>query len=318
MKKYILIFLLFLNFVSFAQEEKDSYEPIVSKFQSFYNQAKYDSIFNLFDDTMKKAMPLNVTNSFFKQNVSPLGQLKKMSFYDTKKTAHIYKSDFEHGIYDIFISLNNENQINGFFIKQSTSKKAIKRNTTKMILPFNEEWFVFWGGNTVENNYHVAYENQKGAYDLVIQKNGQSFKNDRSKNEHFYAFGKEVISPCDGKIVKIIDHIKDNIPGEMNPKNATGNTIILETVNNEFILFAHLKENSIVVNEGQQVKQRDVLGLCGNSGNSSEPHLHLSLQNLKTVYGAIGGKLFFEEIKVNGSVKKDYIPVKNEKIKNIK
>jgi murein DD-endopeptidase MepM/ murein hydrolase activator NlpD len=106
------------------------------------------------------------------------------------------------------------------------------------------------------------------------------------------------------------------MPGEMNPKQVTGNTIVLETKNKEYILFAHLKEKSIIVIEGQEVKQGDVLGQCGNSGNSSEAHLHLSLQNTKNMINATGGKLFFNKIQVNGKIKEDYIPVKNERIKN--
>ena len=104
----------------------------------------------------------------------------------------------------------------------------------------------------------------------------------------------------------------------MNPKQFLGNAIILETKNNEFITMAHFKEKSIVANEGDQVKAGQLLGQCGNSGNSSEAHLHLSLQNVKNVMNAVGGKLYFKRIKVNGEIKEDYLPVKNDKIKNIK
>ena len=82
-------------------------------------------------------------------------------------------------------------------------------------------------------------------------------------------------------------------------------------------MFAHLKEKSIRVKKGQIVKQGDVLGQCGNSGNSTEPHLHLSLQNVENMNIATGAQLFFEKIKVNGEIKEDYLPVKGEKIKNI-
>ena len=105
-------------------------------------------------------------------------------------------------------------------------------------------------------------------------------------------------------------------PGELNPADVSGNTVILKTENDEFILFAHFKENTIRVMENQIVRQGDMLGLCGNSGNSSEPHLHLSLQNVADMNIATGGKLFFENIKVNGNIKEDYIPVKNDKVQN--
>ena len=64
------------------------------------------------------------------------------------------------------------------------------------------------------------------------------------------------------------------------------------------------------------MKKRELLGLCGNSGNSSEPHLHFHLQNVEDINIATGAKSYFEEIYVNGVLKKDYSPIKNEKIKN--
>ena len=64
------------------------------------------------------------------------------------------------------------------------------------------------------------------------------------------------------------------------------------------------------------MKKGEILGLCGNSGNSSEPHLHFHLQNVEDMNIATGAKSYFEEIYVNGRLKKDYSPIKNEKIKN--
>lgn len=60
------------------------------------------------------------------------------------------------------------------------------------------------------------------------------------------------------------------------------------------------------------------LGQCGNSGNTTEARLHLSLQNTIEMSGATGGKLFFDKILVNGEIKEDYLPVKNDNIQNIK
>lgn len=295
----------------------DKYKDVVLKFKSFYNADDYENIFNMYDDKMKVALPLEKSNSFFAENLKVgLGKIKTMEFYKTKQTAHVYKTTFENGIFDIYISLAKNKAINGLFV--APYKPDDFRNITKMILPFNEEWYVFWGGAKVEDNYHVVYDNQKYAYDLFMIKDGKSHKGNSKENENYYVFGKEIIAPCNAKVVKVITGIHDNIPGEMNPKQLTGNTVILETDNKEYIMFAHLKEKSIVVQEGQYIKQGEILGLCGNSGNSSEAHLHLSLQNVKDMNMATGGKLFFDKILVNGEVKEDYLPVKNDKIKNIK
>ena len=184
-------------------------------------------------------------------------------------------------------------------------------------MPFKGEWTVFWGGDTKELNYHVEYEAQKGAFDIIItDENGKSHNNNGERNEDYYAFGKELIAPCEAEVVLVVDGIKDNKPGEFNPIYIPGNTVILKTKNGEYLFFAHFQQNSIVVKQGQKVKKGELLGLCGNSGNSSEPHLHFHLQNVEDMNKATGAKSYFEEIYVNGRLKKDYSPIKNEKIKN--
>ena len=146
---------------------------------------------------------------------------------------------------------------------------------------------------------------------------GSSYKGDSSRNESYLAFGQPIFAPCDGTIVLAIDGVPDNIPGSVNPIHMTGNTLVLKTAAEEYILMAHLKEGSIVVQKGQQVGQGDLLGECGNSGNSTEPHLHLQLQNTRDIHRATGARLFFDRILVNGELKTDYLPIKEEFIKNI-
>ncbi len=70
------------------------------------------------------------------------------------------------------------------------------------------------------------------------------------------------------------------------------------------------------VKQGQTVKQGQLLGLCGNSGNSSEPHLHFHIQNIEDINSATGVKCYFDSIIVNGDVKKDYSPIQKDNIKN--
>jgi len=320
MKRSILLLFLLSTFFGFSQE-KENYKKVAAQFMVLYNKEDYKAIFDMFDSNMKAALPLEKTVALFSKNIAPAGKIKKMEFLKLRSTAHIYKTTMDNAILDFTISLDFDNKINGFFGSQHQPESKgpkLERNATKMHLPFNEEWTVFWGGTTVEQNYHVAYYNQKYAYDLLIMKDGKSFKTNGKTNKDYYVFGKEITAPCDAKVVQVITGVKDNIPGELNPKQLTGNTVVLETKHKEYIMMAHFKEKSIVVKEGQQVKAGQLLGQCGNSGNTTEPHLHLSLQNVKDMNAAAGGKLFFEKIKVNGEIKEDYLPVKNDKIQNIK
>tara|TARA_R110000787_G_scaffold200643_13_gene311655 strand:+ start:994 stop:1965 length:972 start_codon:yes stop_codon:yes gene_type:complete len=322
MKKLIILLFLLTSSLTFSQGEKENYKKKTNVFITHFNNADYTAIFEMFDVNMKTALPSEKAVSFFKNNLAPAGNITSVEFLKLRSTAHIYKTTFSTGtILDFTISLDSDNKINGFYAAphQLESKgPKLDRNITKMQLPFNEEWTVVWGGAKVEQNYHVAYKNQKYAYDLLMMKEGKSFKAGGKSNDDYYVFGKQVIAPCDATVVQVITEVKDNVPGEMNPKQLTGNTVVLKTEKSEFIMLAHFKEKSIAVKEGQKVKAGDLLGQCGNSGNSSEPHLHLSLQNVKNMMEALGGKLFFKKIKVNGEIKEDYLPVKNDKIQNIK
>jgi murein DD-endopeptidase MepM/ murein hydrolase activator NlpD len=95
-----------------------------------------------------------------------------------------------------------------------------------------------------------------------------------------------------------------------------GNTVIIKTSNNEYLFFAHFKRHSIKVKQGQKIQLGDLLGLCGNSGNTAEPHLHFHIQNVEDMGIATGAKAYFERILVNGELVKEHSPVKSEKVKN--
>ncbi|WP_460220105.1 peptidoglycan DD-metalloendopeptidase family protein [Psychroserpens sp. MEBiC05023] len=319
MRKVVFILCLISTTFLFSQE-KENYNVLVSHFKTLYNDDNHQGIFDLFNNEMQKALPLDKTQAFFSDMKSRLGQIKSIEFNTLKQgVAHVYKTTFDSELRDVLFYLDDTDKIGGLLVSphKPNNLPVIERNITKMIIPFNEEVFVFWGGENVKQNYHVAYDNQKYAYDIMIMKDGVSHKGDPKVNSNYFVFGKEIIAPCDATVVKVITGVKDNIPGELNPEQLTGNTIVLQTENEEYILFAHLKEKSILVKEGQKVKQGEVMGQCGNSGNTTEAHLHLSLQNVADMNIATGGKLYFENIQVNGDIKNDYLPVKGDVIKNI-
>lgn len=146
---------------------------------------------------------------------------------------------------------------------------------TKFHLPFRDEWFVFWGGTNKLVNYHYEYENQRYAYDFVIINENRSYESDPTLNESYFAFGKEYLAPAEGVVVSMENNVEDNEPvGTFNEQQPLGNYVILDHGNEEFSYLVHFKHQSIVVKKGDKVKQGDLLGLVGNSGNSSEPHIH--------------------------------------------
>ena len=317
--RIVLIVLVFISFKLFSQDEQPNYERFVSVFTERFNNGDYDGIYDLYDAGMKNAYTSIETRNFFEKNIKRLtGEIESMQFYTLREGAHVYRVIFDKSVADMTVTLSPQNKINGLSISRTKplENPILERNTTLISLPFNGEWFVYWGGVTEAENYHVLEETQQYAYDILKVKDGASYEGDPLLNESYFAFGEDIIAPCDGRVVKVIDGVPDNIPGETNVQEVTGNTIVLRTDRDEYVLLAHLMKNSIVVEEGQDIRKGEIIAKCGNSGNSTEAHLHLSLQNALEMEDSIGAKLYFDRIEVNGEIRMDYLPVKEDFISN--
>lgn len=322
MKKIIYTTLLILcTYTLSAQTETANSKKTGDSFQKHYNAEAFESVFAMFSAQMKEALPLSNTTEFLTNLRAQAGKITKREFIKYENgTVALYKTNFENGTLRLYISTDAEGMVNGMLVKEyvePSNAPKLERNISKMILPFKGEWTVFWGGDTREQNYHVDYPQQKTAFDLVMTNEKKlTYKTTGQTNEDYYVFGQEIIAPAAGEVVQVVDGVKDNVPGVMNSLYVPGNTVIIKTANDEYLFFAHFKQSSIVVTQGQQVEQGQLLGLCGNSGNSSEPHLHFQIQNVEDMSQATAAKSFFAEILVNGEVKRDYSPVKGERIRN--
>ncbi|WP_144668807.1 peptidoglycan DD-metalloendopeptidase family protein [Dokdonia sp. Hel_I_53] len=321
MKNFFFLLLLigFIN-ISSAQNDIPKHQEVVNLFEKHFNNGNDQALFDLFSESMQSFLPLEKAITYFSNLKNNLGKIEAYKFDRiTRKGFASYKTTFTNGLFSINIASNKESKITGLFIEPYKENKlpVLEKNISDLILPFTKTWTVTWGGDTVMQNYHVESTAQKNAFDLVItDTSGKSYKTDGKTNEDYYAFGKHLIAPCDAEVVLVVDGIKDNLPGELNPIYVPGNTVILKTSNDEFLYFAHFKQHSIIVELGQKVVQGELLGLCGNSGNSSEPHLHYHMQNVEDMNVATGAKSYFKSIEVNGEVKVDYSPVKGDKVSN--
>ena len=118
------------------------------------------------------------------------------------------------------------------------------------------------------------------------------------------------------RFLEVIEGVHDNPPGSMNPYSAVGNCVLIQHRNEELSVLAHLKRGSIVVKAGDKVKRGQLLGLCGNSGNSSEPHLHYHLQNSLVLQDGLGVKCAFQKVVVTKDGKTEtrtnFSPVKGQ------
>ncbi|MEP3654717.1 MAG: M23 family metallopeptidase [Litorimonas sp.] len=145
--------------------------------------------------------------------------------------------------------------------------------------PIDAPSLVMHGGPSVLTNYHYIHQSQKHALDIggegesgVMMKPGDPLTDDG-------CFGAPLIAVADGTIVKVVSEEADVEIGERGEGHPAGNHVLLEIAPSRYALYAHLKQSSATVEEGQLVKTGDILGACGNSGNTSQPHLHFQIQS---------------------------------------
>jgi len=170
-----------------------------------------------------------------------------------------------------------------FYIKETREKRLLYflsniyrfgGKDIKIYLPFNGKWTVYQGFNG-EWTHKGKW---KYAYDFVIKKNGKTYANDGLFLEDYYAFGKPVIAPISGYVVAKRDDLPDNFIGSVDRINNWGNYIIIKSDAGFYVEISHLMQNSIPVKVGDYVKYGEIIGRCGNSGYSPEPHIHLQVQ----------------------------------------
>jgi hypothetical protein len=96
-------------------------------------------------------------------------------------------------------------------------------------------------------------------------------------------YGVQAIAAADATIVHVIDGLRAQRPGAL-PQGialpeADGNSVVAKLDDGLYMLYAHLQAGSLKVEQGDRVKRGDPIGLVGNSGNSSAPHLHFHVMD---------------------------------------
>lgn len=142
-------------------------------------------------------------------------------------------------------------------------------------LPFRGCWHS-WQGFNGDWTHKGIYQN---AYDFVIcDAQKKTYINQGHHLSDYFCFGQEVLSPVRGRVIKVIHYLPDNPIGSVDTVNNWGNEITIEDARGYLVKLAHFSSQSVYVFEGQQVDVGTVLGLCGNSGHSPQPHIHIQIQ----------------------------------------
>jgi hypothetical protein len=193
-------------------------------------------------------------------------------------------SNWARGV-EIELTLGDDGALMGVSARTASKEAPTTYGThkvkTRLRLPFDGSWYVLWGGRSWQNNRHSAVPDQRYALDLLqLSRAGKTFEGNGSRNDQYLAWGQPVLAAGEGTVAVAADVILDNEPGITRGVGLLyGNHVVIDHGNGEFSLVGHLMHESLQVKVGDHVKAGQLLARTGNSGMSSEPHIHFQLMD---------------------------------------
>src|SRR5690606_372292 len=165
----------------------------------------------------------------------------------------------------------------------------------ELVFPLKDGRYMVAQGSRVSLlNHHAGHSAQRFAADISAI-NTFGFRADGlgpQELDRYEIYGTAVISPCAGEIIAARNDLPDLVPPRSDPDNPRGNHVIVDCGGFNVEL-AHLRQGSVAVSAGDAVGAGDPVGAVGNSGNTTEPHLHVHAVDPQTGLGlpmSFGGR----------------------------
>lgn len=117
-------------------------------------------------------------------------------------------------------------------------------------------------------------------------------------------FGRAVVAPCSGDVVVAVDGLPDMLVPQVDRRHLAGNHVILRCADAD-VLLGHFHKGSVRVRAGQHLAAGDGIAQVGNSGNTSEPHLHINAQEPGTADAPFSGAPLLIQIEGDYRVRND-------------
>lgn len=145
-------------------------------------------------------------------------------------------------------------------------------------------WRVLYGGGGGVHN-PLALEPDRGhGLLLALEVDGSRWREkdyDPVASEQSLSFGQTVLAPAPGTVVAAVSDQPDrSFKHRDEGGTERGNHVVIEVAPGEYCILSHLQQGSVVVAEGDRVKNGQVLGKIGSSGRGiplEEPHLDMHL-----------------------------------------
>lgn len=188
---------------------------------------------------------------------------------------------------------------------------AVKAEVLEVAPPVEGTWLAVNSPTTKVPSHGTHGYGQSYAVDLVYAPEGVERPEFGKAGgaflppERFPAFGRPVLAPADAEVVRVTDRIRDHrsrsswlgfawfflesVPRELRGLNGVlGNHVVLRLPDGSHFVLAHLRRGSARVSVGDRVRAGQAVAECGNTGNSTEPHLHCQRQDVANTFIAAG------------------------------
>jgi hypothetical protein len=157
-----------------------------------------------------------------------------------------------------------------------------------------------------------AWLAQRFAIDWVqiqtVSGQATTFKGAEDKNESYFCYNQPIYSVAPGRVVDASDGMAENVPHSgkyavaIDFNNAAGNHVVVEIAPHRYVLYAHMRPGTVQVKSGDRVRAGQILGHVGNTGSSTEPHLHMHIDDQPSFLAGNGVPYAFTEGEASGAI----------------
>ncbi len=226
----------------------------------------------------------------------------------------------------------------GQFLRTRLQRPSQEQDPVPVAVPVCGRWrgLNSPASSVPSHTHHLA---QTYALDITHEPEGASpraldpFWAPMRRPEGFPSFGQEVLAPFDGEVIAVHGTSRDHLsrlslPGIAylllegfvrslgSPRHLLGNHVMVGAAGSgeapddgadvpagTVAVLAHLRRGSPTVRAGERVRAGQVLGQCGNSGNSSDPHVHVQLMDGPDITTAKGVPFTWRYLDEEGAVR---------------
>jgi hypothetical protein len=144
---------------------------------------------------------------------------------------------------------------------------------------------------------------------VQVDAHGLAYRTDGKKPEDWIGYGVDILAVAPGTVVEVVRDLPNATPGK-NPEGLTiaqiaGNRVIIDMGSGYYAMYAHFAPDSIQLHVGDYVRQGQKLGLLGNTGNSSAPHLHFQVMDRPSSLDDTSLPFVFDHMNLEGRVPLD-------------